>query len=378
MAARHICPKCGARRVDSQLGLERSPEEYVQHLVEVFHEVKRVLRPEGVLFLVLGDSYAGSGKGHTKHGTMVGYKQRTNAGSLTGMPAVHVDGLKPKDLVGIPWMVAFALRADGWWLRSDIIWAKPNPMPESVTDRPTRSHEYVFLLTRSAKYYYDAEAVKEQAVGAIGGAPIKINNPQAQGHHGATSRFNGAWTEPVSSRNRRSVWFIATQPYSGAHFATFPTKLVEPCIKAGTSAKGCCPKCGKPWERVVESSNPDRSLNKGRNGFRPDAIKAEVHKGASSGGYPQSRTLFWRSTCECGETETVPCTVLDPFAGSGTTGQVAVSLGRHAVLIDLNPEYQKMQIERVMTAEAPLPGVDTGSMVALPDPVRQMCVVEAG
>jgi hypothetical protein len=165
------------------------------------------------------------------------------------------EGLKPKDLCGIPWRVAFALQADGWWLRSDIIWSKPNPMPESVTDRPTKAHEYLFLLTKSARYYYDADAVRE-------GFESSDHSPRTSGINpdnlGRNDRGTGrAFFGNPSGRNRRTVWHIATAPYSGAHFATYPPALVEPCIKAGTSERGVCPECGAPWERVVEKTKED-------------------------------------------------------------------------------------------------------------------------
>jgi len=194
---------------DGQLGLEQTPDEYVANMVEVFHAVRRVLRKDGTVWLNLGDSYAGSGKGQMG------------------------DGIKPKDLVGIPWRVAFALQADGWYLRSDIIWSKPNPMPESVTDRPTKAHEYIFLLTKSPHYYYDADAIREPA--HDWGGRDRSNNKTHSGltglspHSGLTRASSGE-----EGRNKRSVWEITTQSYPEAHFATFPEALVKPCILAGT------------------------------------------------------------------------------------------------------------------------------------------------
>jgi site-specific DNA-methyltransferase (adenine-specific) len=211
VAYRDVCRKCGATRLDAQLGLERTPEEYVAAMVDVFREVRRVLRDDGTLWLNLGDSYNntdkwGGGQNPGKH-TIAddGHVPSHDVGKRKPPPS----GLKPKDLVGIPWRVAFALQADGWYLRSDIIWSKPQAMPESVTDRPTKSHEYLFLLAKSARYYFDAEAVRERAESG-----------------------------PSDLRNIRTVWTIATAPYPGAHFATFPPKLVEPCVKAGCPAGG--------------------------------------------------------------------------------------------------------------------------------------------
>lgn len=218
---------------DGQIGLEQTPEEYVDKIVAVFREVKRVLTNDGTLWLNLGDSYNGSGgaggdynKGGLKEGQPK-YKGR------------NVDSIKPKDLVGIPWMVAFALRADGWYLRQDIIWHKPNPMPESVTDRCTKAHEYIFLLSKSAKYYYDAEAIKEKAVssGPRGGNLLKDTS---KGPNGGKERWKGEraldWGE--NGRNKRSVWSVATKPYKEAHFATYPEDLIEPCILAGCPVGG--------------------------------------------------------------------------------------------------------------------------------------------
>jgi DNA modification methylase len=221
------CGKCGARRIDSQLGLEPTPEQYVANLVEVFREVRRVLRKDGTVWLNLGDSYG--------HGTSAvqSHEGTTNVGSVGTRDAradVMRNGLKAKDLVGIPWRTAFALQADGWWLRSDIIWSKPNPMPESVTDRPTRAHEYLFLLTKSARYFYDADAIREEHA--------RVWDPDApNGSINARTRDASGIEPNPAGRNRRSVWEIATAPYAEAHFATFPPKLVEPCILAG-SAKG--------------------------------------------------------------------------------------------------------------------------------------------
>ena len=220
---------------DGQIGLESTPAEYVTRLVEVFAEVHRVLRDDGTLWLNLGDSYAAnrsyqvpSTKGGPKH---------SDSQSAGGKGSVVPLGMKPKDLVGIPWMVAFALRDYGWYLRSEIIWHKPNPMPESVTDRPTKSHEQIFLFSKSARYYYDAEAIKEPA-GAAGGnvAPVKgVGDEKMRtrnGLHMAQQRAREAGG--YEGRNKRSVWTVATQPYPEAHFATYPEALIEPCILAGS------------------------------------------------------------------------------------------------------------------------------------------------
>lgn len=221
-----ICGKCGATRIDSQLGLEQTPDDYVANMVAVFREVRRVMKDNGTLWLNLGDSYAGSGKGPAGN---LGAKH--NERHLEHKhSAIVPEGLKPKDLVGIPWRVAFALQADGWWLRQDIIWHKPNPMPESVTDRCTKSHEYLFLLTKSAKYHFDHVAIQEPAKWSEdkrAGKGRLTYDGKRQGDQGTGQE---AFVAIKDMRNRRSVWTIPTKPFKGAHFAVMPEALVEPCI----------------------------------------------------------------------------------------------------------------------------------------------------
>lgn len=221
--------------VDGQLGMESTPEEYVRNMVEVFREVKRVLRDDGTLWLNLGDSYAGSGKGAWDNPVNTKEVYSPKSDTFKHIPKNSGD-LKPKDLVGIPWMVAFALRADGWYLRSDIIWHKPNAMPESVTDRPTKAHEYFFLLSKSRNYYYDHEAIKEETVTRDNSQRdrdgTKLNNTPGR------TKMGGLTTNDYETRNKRSVFTVATKPYSEAHFATFPPELIEPCILAGCPVGG--------------------------------------------------------------------------------------------------------------------------------------------
>ncbi len=226
--------------VAGQLGLESTPEEFVAKMVEVFREVRRVLRGDGTCWVNMGDSYNGVGRGEKANGLQVAARFTTQR---------TVSGLKPKDLCGIPWRVAFALQADGWWLRQDIIWHKPNPMPESVTDRCTKAHEYLFLLTKSARYYFDAEANKEPACDWSQPGRVKRDEPGGR----ASPEWNGGPHRgfhdldfSTRGRNRRSVWTIATQPYPEAHFATYPEALVEPCVKAGCPEGGTVldPFCG--------------------------------------------------------------------------------------------------------------------------------------
>jgi DNA modification methylase len=276
--------------VDGQIGLEPTPAEFVEQIVGVMREVRRVLRDDGTLWLNLGDSYAGSWGAQARPGGTLSAQQiaaapkATRTGSLTKTP-----GLKPKDLIGIPWRVAFALQADGWWLRQDIIWHKPNPMPESIKDRCTKAHEYLFLLAKSERYYWNADAMQETATGRDAGNLThkhveRVELEVAAGNHRERTKLGLTAIAGTESRNRRSVWSVATEPFAEAHFATFPPALIEPCIKAG------CPEGG---------------------------------------------------------------TVLDPFGGAGTTGLVADGLQRHAVLIELNPAYIDIARRRIQ-GDAPL------------------------
>ena len=509
--------------VDGAYGLEPTLEEYIGQMVAVFREVRRVLRKDGTLWLNLGDAYAGSGKGLNADGShTMGGKQDTNLGSLTApvkskrMPRgcgrwgggdSPVAGLKPKDLIGIPWRVAFALQADGaadlhalkviervrdeiydiyedslipdrveavlerlwaeyveakgdsWWLRSDIVWHKPNPMPESVRDRPTRGHEYVFLLTKSGSpiywthrdgmgtrvqpapdydddgvnlwrghsYFYDGDAIKEppktsdaraDASGMVRSVTDADNPHYAQGrktdkqrgHSRRHAGFNDRWDgmskdeQQAMGANKRTVWSIATQSYKGAHFATYPEKLVEPCILAGTSERGVCGMTGDPWERVVEvdgrrgaswhdhvddivdgqsKSAPAPTISRTTTGWQPTCgapwarvtevsggtigqswhdHKSDLEQGQRTEGMSLAtdrgngkyirRTTGWSSTCDH-DAEPVPGVVLDPFCGSGTTGVVALRHGRSFIGIELNPEYIEMARKRIID-DAPL------------------------
>jgi len=345
--------------VDGQLGLEPTPEEYVANLVEVFREVRRVLRDDGTLWLNLGDSYNGSKMNRSgQHGYKDGRSNKDKRFSVGG-----VEGLKPKDLVGIPWMVAFALRADGWYLRQDIIWHKPNPMPESVKDRCTKAHEYIFLLTKKKKYFYDAEAIKEKQSGEIktrrfssdGGAKAR-----AMGKHisGGNEGTGAKWTD-TGFRNKRSVWTIPTKPFKEAHFAVFPPEIPEICIKAGTSEKGCCSKCGSPWQRVTEKGEPIlqawSSKGAGQYDINEGVMKRTgIEQGSTLKHIVPVKTVGWKPTCSCGIEETVPCTVIDPFAGAGTTLYVAEQLGRNSIGIELNPEYIEIAKRRLNSVQLKL------------------------
>lgn len=274
-----------------QMGLEKTPEEYIKNMVAVFSEAKRALKNDGTLWLNIADSYGGSGKGSATNA-----KQASNRGAVEGEAnkPFKSNEIKPKDLVGIPWMLAFALRADGWYLRQDIIWAKPGVMPESVTDRCTKSHEYIFLLSKSKNYFYDHEAIKEDAVWDVDNkGTIKRKERQNENNKCQPGAMNNGIrkTYPkgkhsdgqqsaktiTGKRNKRDVWNVATKPFHGAHFATFPPKLIEPCILAGS-----------------------------REGD----------------------------------------TILDPFWGSGTTGEVAIKHQRKAIGIELNADYCELSLKR--------------------------------
>jgi DNA modification methylase len=351
---------------DGQLGLERTPEEYVANMVAVFAEVRRVLKSSGTCWLNLGDSYNSSPSNQNGQ-PREGFHGGDVSAWSQGRQKRDVPGLKPKDLVGIPWRVAFALQADGWYLRSDVIWSKPNPMPESVTDRPTKSHEYLFLLTKASRYYFDADAVRESPTAQSVEwnkyrHPRNGDSPHAS--HGSSKGEGRIQTDPAG-RNIRSVWNIATRPYPGAHFAVFPPELPERCIKAGSSEKGVCPECGAPWDRVVERASP---LGRAKAGtYEAEAYGSNPHserRGPKQNFGSGSRlsTLAWLPSCDCRNTggqyadngphTAVPAVVLDPFAGSGTVGVVANRLSRRAILIDLNPEYLKQQMTR--NAQTPL------------------------
>jgi len=557
-----VCPSCGAKKIDNQLGLEKTPEEYVAKMVEVFREVRRVLRKDGTCWLNLGDSYAGSW-GATSH-DLDGKAKRTGSNNRPPQSFVkskRIDRgsgrwgggnlpptgiLKPKDLCGIPWRVALALQQPyytgkiknkddriwlaaiidgegcmfihkrkagqsngqgyerkndsygaglevanchesivkrcleitgagsicfqdkesrfknrnqrlfrwnlrsnecreivreiyphfigkkhearlllgcpssgkdaelahqglinlhngldagidfpepgsmyepGFYLRQDVIWSKNNPMPESVTDRCTKSHEYIFLLTKSAQYYYDADATKEPAADSTIN-DTRLNRPgydvirpergfpgqpsrgagllipksykgslpgrkdgQGQSRRGKGDRIHGnlpgrddggvACNNPDQlRRNKRSVWTVNTQPCKDAHFATFPPDLIRPCIRAGTSERGCCPKCGGAWKRILSESTGGtigRSWHDHKNDLKQGQRAENSAKGGS--GYEQGKTVGWQPSCKCNIHEPISCTVLDPFGGAGTTGLVAEDEGRNSIMIELNPDY---------------------------------------
>lgn len=345
--------------VDGQIGLEATPEAFVAVMVEVFEEVRRALRDDGTLWLNLGDTYASSGgKGAGGNAARIG-RVRQQRNLRTKPPG----GLKAKDLIGIPWMVAFALRTAGWYLRQEIIWHKPNPVPECVDDRPTRAHEQVFLLAKSRGYFYDKHAIMEPTTGGshTRGRGLNPKTAPAASRIKANDSWQAAVSGIVTERNRRSVWTVQSEAFGGAHFATFPTALVTPCILAGTSEIGCCPSCGAPWSRIV--SDPDFAEAPKRGTTRRDGDVRLTRQGSMDTIAGQawadwradnpSQTIGWERACSCAHACPVPCIVLDPFNGAGTTGLVATRRGRAYVGIELNPEYAQLARERII-GDAPL------------------------
>lgn len=396
MQYRQTCGKCGALRQDDQIGLERTVDAYVARLVAVFHEVKRVLRDDGTLWIVLGDSYYG-GKGqngNSKARRTADERGYAQSGGTVQMATRPLDlpqaGLKPKDLIGIPWRVAFALQADGWWLRSDIIWHKPNCMPESVEDRPTKAHEYIFLLSKSATYFFDQEAIREGLATSTLNDKRNGTGRHTQGQNGSKYFEAGApdpesaakpswyrqksFVNPASGRNARSVWTITTSGYAGAHFAVMPTEIPRRAILAGSSLQ-CCAVCGAPWGRVVTKTFVKHPNGLGI-GTETKDLQAHQRGRTSSfrtGGSNVATTTGWRPSCRClgrdgaapwpditmhpdgaANWPSVPATVLDPFLGSGTTLAVAVGLGRQGIGIDLNASYIELARARIAQAQPAL------------------------
>lgn len=353
LAHRSVCALCGAVKVDRQLGLEPTLAEHIDALVAVFREVRRVLRSDGTLWLNYGDCFATSPNGRSAAATKAaGGDDRT----FRDKPFSTIQGaLKPKDLVMVANRLAIALQDDGWFVRQEIVWHKTNPMPESAKDRPTTAHEKVWLLTKSARYFYDHHAVREPSESSpsdrrkmaeskdrIGGKHKDLDDPLSKAS--ALSKLDHVGRG--AGRNLRSVWSIATQPFPGAHFATFPTKLVETCLKAGTSEMGVCSSCGAPWKRVVEKRfipQPDVSSAKG---VRTNMDESSRWSGSQRGS-TVTVTASWKPTCNCEVNTPVPATVLDPFGGSGTVGLVADRMQRDAILIELSREYGEMARSRI-------------------------------
>jgi len=374
--------------VDGQIGLEGSLDEYISKLVEVFREVRRVLRDDGLLWLNLGDAYTSGGRRTRDPGPRGQHRPYDGANPDDRLRPDTPSGLKPKDLIGIPWRVAFALQADGFYLRSDVVWNKQNCLPESVEDRPTRSHEYVFMLSKSERYFYDCFAIKEP----------HTMRPQARpnGHKrrrpgvllpehtwSGTARDGAGPDGHPAGRNKRDVWTIPTSPnlwemcasckrvYVGTesplmrpdgthlcvcgsaewvqHFASFPEALVAPCILAGTSEGGACARCAAPRRRILKApeGRPMRGTSKGDTGNHDRIKKIAGQQWQDWKDENPTVSAGFEATCGCGAGETSPCVVLDCFSGSGTTALVALKSGRSFVGIELNPDYARLSEARI-------------------------------
>ena len=401
VAQRGHCRLCGAWR--GEHGLEPSLDLWLAHEVLIWRAVRRVLRSDGTLWLNIGDAYAGSANGRSAEDTKaLGDDDRTFRDKP--FDTSRASNLAPKQRMMLPARLALALQADGWWLRDEIIWAKANPMPSSVRDRTTPAHEMLYLLTKQPRYFFDNEAIKEAfSDSSVGRLTQPTLDTQAGGDKqdgyeeggmngrsgsrrpnevvkGLAQRMNNydenldvsqrlksrheGWQiakEALGGANKRSVWRIAIEPFPGAHFATFGTKWIEPCIKAGTSERGVCEKCGAPWVRETEyrleptakavrrgvvherdrAADPnDQGANRQKDGHVSGWRRADV-------------TLGWSPSCSCGA-PTVPATVLDCFSGSGTTALVSATLGRNAIGIELNPEYNRIADARIRAAMLPV------------------------
>ena len=373
-----VCGHCGARQQGAGIGLEPTLSEWLDNIVAVGREVWRVLRDDGTWWLNLGDAYAGSGKGPATSD-----KQASNQGSVRtsfrrdraeiipgkrtprgegsgrwGMGDVAVDGLPAKNLMGQPWRAAFALQDDGWILRKGIIWHKPNPMPESVSDRPTSAHEMIFLLVKQPRYFYDAEAVRQPSLDPTDNRAARSTVSQKRM---PSEKVNGIRPNDKTypTANLRDVWTIPTQGRPDAHFASFPDEVPKRCILAGTSEHGVCADCGAPWVRQVEKelqtgNRKPNQTTRVKDADPNDMGAARDRAGHIGGGsYYETQTVGWQPTCDCGAA-TVPATVLDPFIGRGTTAIVAQRLGRRAIGVDLNPDYLALARKNLEATNLPL------------------------
>jgi DNA modification methylase len=370
---RHVC-KCGATRIDEQIGLEDSPEEYAAKLVALFRELRRALHPTGTLWLNLGDSYSND----TKWGGKTGGKHAAGLHGQTGVGRGKKNtGLKQKDLIGVPWLVAFALRADGWYLRQWMPWVKSNAMPESADDRPSTSCETVFILAKSSDYFFDMEAVKRPSITNDDRKPYGSDGAwQMDGRDKWETGAGQSQDRDPSVRNFRSadLWFdsrgmllaaevdgtddntvlgfdVTLKSYRGAHFAVWPPDLVRPMIQAGSSEHGVCPHCFAPHTRIVKKvrvpTRPGDDTKVTGDALTDGNRDPERH-------VTRTETLGWKPSCDCPEHESVPAIVYDPFTGSGTTGKVALELNRRFLGSELNPDYFALIEKRMKAAKASL------------------------
>ncbi len=324
--------------VSNQLGQEATPEEFVSNLVEVCSEIKRVLRKDGTFWLNLGDGYNNS-SGFSR---TTSWKRKGREKGSADKKSFKHKTIKTKDLVGIPWRCALALQDVGWYLRCDIIYKKSNPLPDGARDRPSRGHEYIFLLTKSPKYFYDYYAVLEDTEGHPAGEQGFGANEQ----HGTYRMDQERSFTHYGKRNKRSVWTTSVSSFKGSHYATFSIKLIDPCVKAGTSEYGCCVECGTPWERQFEKVEKEvKRESSPKKGTEIKDIMSFVEE-------KKEYKLFlvetgWEKQCNCETNEVKPCLVLDPFSGMATTGLVAFKHNQHYVGVELNKEYLQMSRDRL-------------------------------
>jgi DNA modification methylase len=344
--------------VEDQYGLEPSIQEHIDKLVEVFREVKRVLRNDGTLWVNYSDSYATNSIAKNKVQGNPEFNKNRPSREKTLLPAKHIPAnLKPKNLIGLPWRLAFALQADGWYLRSDIIWAKKNCMPESATDRPTKSHEYIFLLSKRPRYFYDNDAIRENyAENAQERLDSGVNIITADIDISGGAKLGKAYNRPKTylelnplGRNKWSVWNVATEAFSGAHYATFPRKLIEPCVLAGTSPQAC-EHCLAPWKRIVKTSGGTigQAWHDHKNDMEDgNLMDTDKLKKSKDGSYKRE-TISWQPTCKCeNNTGIGRCIVFDPFIGSGTTAEIAMKAGRDYLGIELDRRNEKFIRQRL-------------------------------
>lgn len=345
------CARCGAWR--GEHGQEPTLDAWLANEVAIFRAVRRVLRPDGTLWLNIGDAYAGDANGRSAADQKAaGTDDRTFRDKPFSTASNRIPA---KNRLMLPARLALALQDDGWFLRDEIIWHKQNPMPSSVKDRTTPAHEMVYLLTKRARYYYDYVAIMEAASGAASGNGFVRPERQSFTNADGTARGNEEKWAPALQRAKRSVWSLTNEPFPEAHFATFPPKLIEPMILAGTSHRGVCPDCGKPWERQVDKvrmkAGGSGKAGNAIAGKPTDHLRGQVREGhdVREGPVTVVETIGWVQSCKCPAHEPVPATVLDPFGGSGTTGLVAEKLRRDSVLIELNPAYAEIADRRIRT-----------------------------
>ena len=334
--------------VEGQMGLESTPQEWVDKMVLVSKGLWRVLRDDATWWLNVGDSYCAAPAGNFGPDMP---KPADGGAYRSNKPKVNYDGLKPKDLCLMPFRLALALQEAGWYVRSDICWAKKSPMPESVTDRPTSAWEHIFLLTKQARYFYDLEAVREPpSPNNDGKAGIRMPDAARKAMGAEGYKQNERQYDRICGANLRNVWHLGPESYAEAHFATFVSEIPRRCIKAGTSERGVCPACGAPWQRVVERNGNARQTG---NDWQEGRSIVGHHGPSRPGSFEaNTATTGWQPSCSCDAGDPVPATVLEPFAGSGTTCAVAQNLRRRWVGIELNAEYCDLAIRRIQTQAA--------------------------